>query len=144
MQKPAFGDFLKESGTTYGRPWHANLADEGCTLTLPDGGVLLEDDAWRPDEASYRMLLRVLDELEGLTRAAAGYLAAVVDPVRHGMQGTPYLNHLACDARAERVTLAMTWETKVYAEYSVTFAWRVGADGGAPEYRPLAMGFRNQ
>lgn len=145
MQKPAFHDFIKERGATYGRPWHVNLSSEDLTVTVPDGGLLLEDDdAWQPDEASYRMAMRALDDLDVLKRKAAAYLADVVDPHRHGMHGESFVNHLACDARTERVTVALTWETNIYAEYSVTFAWREGADGGAPGYTALEMGFRNQ
>ena len=45
--------------------------------------------------------------------------------------------------RAERVTVAMTWEADIYAEWSVTFVWREREDG-ALEYRPISMGFRTR
>jgi hypothetical protein len=144
MQIPAFEDFRKGSGPTYGRSWHVDPTGADFTLVIPDADVLLEDDdAWQPHEASYRMALRVLENLDGLKQKAAEYLAGVVDAARHGMHGEVNFNNVLCDARAERVTVSMVWETNIYAEWTVTFAWLEHGDGRLREYRPVGMAFRN-
>lgn len=144
MQVPAFDAFRKLGGPAYGRPWHANLADPQLTVIIPDADVLVEDDdAWQPHEESYRMALRVLEDLDGFKQKAAEYLASVVDARRHGMHGECNCSEVACDARAERVTLSLVWETNLYAEWTVTFEWREGGDGNPRAYRPVGMAFRN-
>lgn len=145
MQIPAFEDFRKSGGPTYGRPWHANPAGADFTLTIPDIDVLFEDDdAWKPHPESYEMALRVLGELDEIKRKAAEYLAGIVDAERHWMRGESYFNHVDCDARTGQVRIAMTWEADFYVEWSVTFVRREREDGAAPEYHPFAMGFRNR
>jgi hypothetical protein len=145
MQIPAIDDFRKVNGPTYGRPWHVNLADADFTLTIPDIDVLFEDDdAWKPHPESYEMALRVLRELDGIKQKAAEYLAGIVDADRHWMRGESYFNQMDCDARTGQVRIAMTWEADIYAEWSVTLVWREREDGSAPEYRPIAMGYRNR
>lgn len=144
MQIPALEDFRKTNGPTYGRPWSVDPAGADFTLTIPDIDVLFEDDdAWKPHPESYQMALRVMEELDGIKRKAAEYLAAIVDAERHWMTGESYFNHVDCNARDERVTVAMSWEADIYAEWSVTFAWRAREDGTF-EYRPIGMGFRNR
>ena len=148
MQIPALDDFRRLPGPAYGRPWHANLPDADFTLLIPDGAEggeapLEDDDARRPHEASYRMALRVLENLDELKQKAAEYLAGVVDADRHGMHGEVNVNEVACDARVERVTVSLVWETNLYAEWTVTFAWRRHEAGGRREHRPVGMSFRN-
>lgn len=114
MKIPAYEDFRKQNGTTYGRPWHVNLPDADFTLSIPDIDVLFEDDdAWKPHPESYQMALRVLGELDGIKQKAAEYLAGIVDADRHWMRGESYFNHVDCDARSEQVRIAMTWEADI-------------------------------
>lgn len=144
MQIPALEDFRKTNGPTYGRPWHVNPAGAGFTLLIPDIDVLFEDDdAWKPHPESYEMAVRVMAELEGIKRKAAEYLAGIVDAERHWMRGEAYFNEVVCDARNERLTVAMSWDADIYAEWSVTFVCRE-RDGGVLEYHPFSMGFRNR
>ena len=144
MLTPAFEDFRKLDGPAYGRPWHANLAAPQLTVIIPDADVLVEDDdAWQPDEASYRMALRVLEKLDWLMQEAAEYLAGVVDAARHGLHGEANFTEVVCDSRAGRVAVSLVWETNLYAEWTVTFDWREHEDGSLREYRPVGMAFRN-
>jgi hypothetical protein len=49
-----------------------------------------------------------------------------------------------CDTRAEKVTLSMSWETNIYAEWSVTFFWREREEGVPRWCWPTGFAFRNR
>jgi hypothetical protein len=147
MQIPAFDAFRKERDVLYGRPWSIDPAGASFTLTIPDADVVFEDeddDGLRPDEPSYRMALRVLGQLDGFREKAAEYLARIVDARRFGMHGASYFNHVACDARAKTVTVAMAWETDIYSEWSVTFVWPEWESEASRGYHAIGMGYRSR
>ncbi len=119
MEIPTLDSFHPHPGTAHGPSWWVDPAGAEFTLTIPGG-----DTAGEPHEPSYRLALVVLAELEALTRTAVEYLARGIDFADWRMTGEPELNTIECDARAETVTLWMSWESKFHGEWSVTFYWR--------------------
>ena len=146
MQIPAFHEFRKESAPVYGKPWSIDPGGASFTLTLPDADVLFDDDedGAQPHEPSYRMALMVLDRLDAFRDRAAEYLAGVVDAARFGMHGESYFNHVVCDARERKVTVAMTWETDIYSEWSVTFIWPDWDGDDARGCHAIGMAYRSR
>ena len=142
MQLPPLAGFRKETASVYGKPWSMYLKEHGFSLTLPPWSILLDDeDECAPHEESYRLALRVMDDLEVVREKAVRYLAQVVDPNRWGMHGAPYFNHVTCDAHENRVVVAMSWDSDIYSEWSVTFVVRTPAGAAAHEYHPRSMGY---
>jgi hypothetical protein len=145
MQIPAIGEFRKEAGPVYGRPWSVDPAGAGFTLTIPPWQVLFDhEDDCQPDEPSYQLALQVIADLDVVRDKAVEYLAAIVDAGRWGMHGGTYFNHVACDAHARQVTVALSWENNVYAEWTVTFVVSVREGATAYEYHPFRMGYRSR
>jgi hypothetical protein len=139
MQIPALEDFQQHPGTAYGPSFWADPRGADFTLTIPEG-----DEMWTPHEPSYQLALRALPELEAMTAKAVDYLGRFVDFARVGIAGEPYLNQVACDARAERVTLSMSWDSDIYSEWSFTFTWQHRGDGVPRWPWPIGFAFRNR
>lgn len=146
MQIPAFSEFRKETETIYGRPWSIDPGGASFTLTLPDADAVLDDndEYGQPHEPSYRMALLVLDRLDAFREKAAEYLAHVVDAKRWGMHGGSYFNHVVCDARQGTVTVAMSWDNNIYAEWTVAFAWPEWESPNSRGFHAFRMGYRSR
>ena len=139
MEIPPIEAFRQHDGTAYGPPFSVDPKGADFTLTIPEG-----DTMWEPHEASYRMAQLVLAELEALTKTAVHYLSGGIDFADWGITGEPYLNQVQCDARAEKITLSMSWETNIHNEWSVTFFWREREDDVPRWCWPTGFAFRNR
>jgi hypothetical protein len=139
MRIPSIEEFRQREGTACGPPFWVDPGGADFTLTIPEG-----DTTWEPHEPSYRLALLVLGDLEALTKAAVDYLDGGIDFASYGIRGEPYLNHVECDARAETITLSMSWDADIYAEWSVTFFRREREEGIPRWCRPTGFAFRSR
>ncbi|HET7462178.1 MAG TPA: hypothetical protein VFJ82_13055 [Longimicrobium sp.] len=144
MQLPALDDFKHQSGVPPALPWWVDVKDADFTLMIPDSWPDGDDDFGEPHQPSYSLALRVLPELEPLTRQAVEYLRRIVDRAKVSIDGPPVLNEVTCDARNERVTLRMFWEADVYSLWSVHFFWRDHDDGSPRWVSPNGMEYRSR
>lgn len=136
MQIPPIEDFRQQDGMAYGPSWWVDPRGADFTLSIPDG------DEWgEPHAPSYRIATSVLAELDEITGKAVEFLDRVVDFRKAGIAGEPYLIGVHCDARTEKVTIEMAWDTNIYAAWSVTFFWR---DEPSPWRWPTGMGLRSR
>lgn len=133
-----------DGGVAYGLPWSVDPKGADFTLTLPDGDPDEEQGEWLPHRGSYEMALRVLPELESLKHQALQFLGKIVDFGKLALDGEPYVSHVTCDARAERVTVELAWTDELYVRLGVTFFWRDRNLGQMPHWCwPVEMSFRN-
>jgi hypothetical protein len=144
VQIPPLADFRKETELVYGNPWSVYLKEDGFSLTIPPWSILLDDEEdCAPHEESYQLALQVIADLDVVRDKAVEYLAGVVDAKRWGMHGGTYFSHIVCDAWKKEVTVALSWENNIYAEWTVTFTLRKPEGATTHEYRPYRMGYRN-
>ena len=141
---PPIEEFHHQSGVAYGLPWSVDPQGAEFTLTLPDGDPEEENGEWLPHRGSYEMALRVLPELGSLKERALHFLGRIVDFEKLSLDGDPYVTHVFCDARAERVTVELGWTDELSVRLGVTFFWRTRTLDQMPDWCwPIEMSFRN-